>query len=85
MDNIIYMSDHKPSSVVKPKSESRSYKGQRFTLIYQPNVPEPQRWAWHLKYTRVYEFTGSAATIEAAAKAAKRQVDTMEGRSRVSA
>jgi hypothetical protein len=80
MADIINMSDHR-AAVVKPKSEARSYKGHRFTLIFKPNAEVSLRWAWHVKYTRVYEFSGSEATIDKAAKAAQRQIDIMEGRS----
>lgn len=79
-ENVISMADYK-TDAVKPKSEARRYKGHAFTLLFNPNAEETFRWGWKVKYTRVYEFSGSEPTIERAAKSAQRKIDAMEGRS----
>lgn len=80
MGEVVNMNDHKPAPV-KPKSEARTYKKHRYVLTFNPNAEVTFRWGWTLKFTRVYEFSGSAPTIEMAAKQAQRKVDDMEGRS----
>ena len=80
MDNVIYMAEHKQGITVPPKSEARQYKGQRFTLLFKPTAPVLERWAWHVRFTRTYDFVGSEPTLEKAAKAAQKQIDSMEGR-----
>jgi len=81
MGDVINMSEHKTPDTVRPKSESRVYNGHRYTLSFKPTADILHRWEWKLKFTRIYEFAGSAATIDLAAKQAIKQVDTMEGRS----
>lgn len=70
---------------VKPKSEARRYKGHNFVLSYRPAAPIAERWQWHVKFTRVYEFVGSAATIDRAAKEAQTKIDAMLDRGERSA
>ena len=65
---------------IKPKSESRTHNGHRFVLRFDPHAPEKNRWHWTLKFTRVFEYRGSGPTIEAAAKAAKKQIEALEER-----
>lgn len=60
---------------VKPKTETRYHKGHYFVLEYDPNAPDGQRWVWRSVVTKRYEFYGSHATIESAARAAKRRID----------
>ena len=79
MGEVVNMADHKITPV-KPKSEARTYKGHRYILTYNPDAAVISKWSWHLKFTRVYEFSGSCPTIEAASKAAQKQVESMEGR-----
>ena len=71
MGDVVYM------EAVKPKIEARSYNGHRFTLSFRPHKPIGERWEWHVKFTRVYEFAGNSATIENAARDAKRKIDSM--------
>lgn len=81
-NNVVQMADFVKQEV-KPKSEARRYKGHAFTLLFNPNAVETHRWGYVVKFTRVYEHSGSAPTIDKAATAAKKYIDTMEGRQRV--
>lgn len=81
-NNVVQMTDFVKQEV-KPKSEARRYKGHAFTLLFNPNAVEKKRWSFIVKFTRIYEHSGSADTIERAASAAKKYIDTMEGRQRV--
>lgn len=82
-DNVVQMADYLKQAEVKPKSEARRYKGHAFTLLFNPNAVEKKRWGYIVKFTRVYEHSGSADTLDKAATAAKKYIDTMEGRQRV--
>lgn len=79
--NVVNMSDYK-ATVVKPKSEGRTHKGQHYTLLYAPNALPLFRWGWRVRYVKEYEFSGSAPTIEKAAIAARRKIDELKGRDR---
>jgi hypothetical protein len=68
MAEIIYING------VKPKSESRLYGGQRYTLQFDNAAPPERRWFWTVKYQRVYEYVGGAATMQRAAKEAERKI-----------
>lgn len=62
---------------VTPKQETRYHRGQRYTLEYDPKAPLPQRWVFVATVTRTYENIGSAATIDNAARAARKRIDTV--------
>lgn len=82
MTNVIYIADFIAArnkrvnalNGVRPKSEARSFSGQRYTLTFDPNAPTDKRWRYTVKFTRVYEYYGSAADIEKADKAAKKHI-----------
>ena len=81
MGELISMAEYKAAEV-KPKSEARRHKGHSYQLLFRPSEPDlKKRWGWLVKYTRVYEFSGSAATIELAARDAMKEIDHREGRS----
>ena len=79
MSNVVNMTDYKAMEI-KPKSEARKYKGHSYTLIFNPRADVTFKWQWHLRFTRVYEFAGSAPTIEGADKAVRAKIAAMEGR-----
>lgn len=82
MAEIIYMDQVKVKAAeVIPKKEARTYNGHRFILSFNPSSEPEKRWSWHVKFTRTYDFVGSAGTIKDAAKAAEKQIDELEGRS----
>lgn len=60
---------------VKPKQEARQHRGQHYVLEYDPRAPSGECWVWHATVTRKYEFIGNGATIEAAARNARRRID----------
>lgn len=62
---------------VQPKSEARSFGGHRYSLHFDANAPAERRWFWCVKYTRVYEYVGTAPTINRAAKAAERKIEEL--------
>jgi len=59
---------------IKPKQETHTFQGQRYTLAFDPKAPPDQRWVWILRYTSVFTFTGSAATITRAQTAARAKI-----------
>jgi len=71
MGHVIMM---ETSKRVSPKVEHGMYMGHRYVLRFDPNGPPDERWVWLVKYTCVYEYYGEAATIQAASRAAKRQI-----------
>jgi hypothetical protein len=70
---VIYM-DSSRAARVQPKCESGMHMGHRYVLQFDPNASPDERWCWIVKFTRVYDYVGSAPTIEAAMRAAKRQI-----------
>jgi hypothetical protein len=81
---VIYLADviARRAAEVRPKSEARTFHNQRYTLQFDPNAPEGQRWHWLVKFTRVFEYRGSAADITRADKAAKAKIAELETRER---
>jgi len=72
--------DMEYAKAIPPKTEAGMHMGQRFILRYDPHAPPDARWVWVVRFTRTYTFEGSAATLEAATKAAKRQIKELVGR-----
>lgn len=60
---------------VKPKQETRHHRGQRYVLEFDPRAPIDQCWVWHATVVREYEFIGNGATIEGAARNARKRID----------
>jgi hypothetical protein len=59
---------------VKPKTEERRHKGQRFIVTYDPHAPSDARWVWRAFVTVTYEYVGNGNTIESAARKAKARI-----------
>jgi hypothetical protein len=74
MGKVINLSENKP---IPPKSETITHEGQRFTVTYDPNAPEHERWVWKLNYVVTYEYFGSQPTIETARQRAKRMITSL--------
>jgi len=66
---------HERSMQVKPKTETRHHRGQRYILEFDPHAPSDHRWVWRATVTRAYEFIGNGSTIETAARAARKRID----------
>lgn len=62
---------------VRPKTTAHSYAGHRFVLRYDPNAAVGSRWHWTVRYTKTYEFTGTAKNIGIAERMAKRKIDEL--------
>ena len=85
IDNVVHIKDHRPmpassapsAQQVKPKTTSHTYAGHRFVLRYDPNAPSTHRWHWTVRFTKTYEFTGTANSIKVAERRAKAQIDQM--------
>jgi len=67
---------------VKPKGESRLYRGHRYTLQFDAAAPPERRWFWTVKYHRVYEYVGAAASINRAALEAEKKIKELEANER---
>ena len=87
--NVIYFEDYQQMAqlakdtialavgTVVPKTTSHSYAGHRYVLRFDPNASVRNRWHWTVRFTKTYEFTGTAMTINAAARKAQRQIDAL--------
>jgi len=64
---------------VKPKEEAHVYNKQRYLVRFDPNAPPDQQWTWHLSFTVVYPYMGSASTIQSARNAAQRKIRKLTG------
>lgn len=71
MRKVIKLSDGK---MIPPKSETHEHAGQRYTVTYDPNAPEHERWVWHMDYVRTYPYFGSCPTLDAAQSRAMRRI-----------
>jgi hypothetical protein len=69
-----------PLITIPPKSESIEHEGQRFTITYDPNAPEHQRWVWEVRYKVTYPFFGAQPTREAARQRAVRKINSLVAR-----
>ena len=76
MGAVIYME----SRAIAPKTERGIHMGQRYTLQFDPNAPAGERWVWIVRFTREYEYIGCAASLEAALRAAKKQIKELVDR-----
>jgi hypothetical protein len=84
-DNVAYFEDYQPMSytgahqhaLVKPKTTSHTHAGHRFVLRYDPNASVRNRWHWTVRFTKTYEFTGTAASITIAERKARAQIDAL--------
>lgn len=65
------------TTAIKPKMTSHRYHGHSYVLSYKPAKPIGERWEWHVKFTRTYEFAGSCATEERSMKEARAKIDSM--------
>jgi hypothetical protein len=81
MSNVI---DLYTNDGVKTKAETRHYAGHRYTLRFDPTATHDQRWLWVVKYTRTYEYIGTASTIQRAAKDAERKITELSNARRAS-
>lgn len=79
MSKVVHMADYaaRVEPDIRPKTEIRNYKGHRYILRFDPNAPQSERWHWTVKYTTVYEYYGSASSIEAASRAAMKRIRTL--------
>ena len=69
---------------VRAKAETRLYAGHRYTLRFSPTATPDKRWSWVVKYTRTYEYIGSAETIQRASKDAELQIRKLNSARRAS-
>jgi hypothetical protein len=53
-------------NTIPPKSETHEHAGQKYTVTFDPNAPELQRWVWVANCVREYPHHGSSATKDAA-------------------
>lgn len=63
---------------IPPKTETSTHEGQRYTLTYHPGEPEGHRWGWYVAFRATYDFYGNATSLEAARRAACRQIDRLK-------
>lgn len=77
MGKVINLQDSKP---IPPKSESHEFAGQRFTITYDPNAPEHERWVWMLNYVVTYDYYGSQPTRDTARQRATRMINSLNRR-----
>lgn len=77
MGRVIKLSEAKP---IQPKHETFNHEGQKYTVTYDPNAPEHQRWVWELHYVQTYQFFGSSPTLEAARQRANKRIRSLNAR-----
>ena len=61
--------------VVKPKTATRQYRRHQITITFEPTT---KKWSWTFVHTASVPFSGSESTMDAALRAAKREVDRIE-------
>ena len=67
-DNVLLMP-------IKPKSVAGQIGHHHYTLQYNPlAADEKERWRWHVRYMRCYDYYGSAETEKKAQTAAQKKI-----------
>lgn len=59
----------------QPKREERNHRGHRYILTFDPHAPVGEQWVWQATVVQRYDFHGHHATIEQAARQARRRID----------
>jgi hypothetical protein len=79
MGKVIKLSD----KLIPPKSETFEHEGQHYSVTFDPNAPEHERWVWVLDYRVTYQYVGSCPTQATARQRANRYIRSLNAREEV--